>query len=233
MTDWITDRLPTKVDADRNGFVYVCTSPQLNKELFDCENWHDVTLGWPWRHSGLWTPPTPAPESAPAAPEPEPKPKTEQWITDRPPTKKDADAVDHVLIRRHPDSPFTWHVYWQYATGAPWRHTDLWWDPWGENSNSKSKPPTVCKNCYTSYDSTEPRCPNCGFGFVPEPEPEPEKATRGFAWFNRVDVNPGHEVEEYAVATDGTAWWRIIGKDDPLKVKKWIRVRPLPQPGEE
>lgn len=132
MTDWITDRLPTKADADQSGDVIVCTSPTLHKALKTYRDWRVVTLGWPWRHTEYWTSPTPAPEFAPAA-----------------------------------------------------------------------------------------------------PEPEPEKATRGFAWFNRVDMNPGHEVEEYAVATDGTAWWRIIGKDDRLEDKKWIQVRPLPQPGEE
>lgn len=152
MTDWITDRLPTEADADENGDVYVCTSPQLNKELFDCENWHDVTLGWPWRHTDLWTPPTPAPEPTPAAPELEPEAKPGGWIT-RPPTLEDADCNGNVEysylcalsgIKNE-------YINWRLLTltfGSVWRHTSLW------------KPPTPA---------------------APEPKPEAEKAARGFA----------------------------------------------------
>ena len=226
MTNWITDRQPTRADGNENGLVLVHHVGLKSSKVF--AHWSDLG-GAEWRHTSDWTPPTPEP--TPAAPEPEPKPETEQWITDRPPTKKDADAVDHVLIRRHPDSPFDWHVYWQYATGAPWRHTDLWWDPFGENSNSnsKSEPPTVCSNCYTSYDSTEPRCPNCGFGFVPEPEPEPEEAVRGFLAFTRVENEYGFT--DSAVATDNTAWVRFYGINHPTS--DWMAITPLPQPGEE
>lgn len=146
MTDWIIELL-TRADADRDGDVVASTSPSLCKELWRYEKWHDVTPGWPWRHTDFWTPPTPAPESAPAAPEPEPEPEE-----DAPP--------EPVYI---------------YA----------------------------------------------------------ERATRGFAWFSRVNADQGHAVEEYAVATDGTAWWRFVGKDDCLEDKEWVQIRPLPQPGEE
>ena len=85
MTDkriWITDRLPTEADADEDGDVIACTTPRLCIDFFLYEKWHDVTPGWPWRHSQLWTPPTPAPEPAPAAPEadPEPEPEPEKAV---------------------------------------------------------------------------------------------------------------------------------------------------------
>lgn len=129
------------------------------------------------------------------------------WITDRLPNYRDADPEQNVVVSTHIDNnPDNWALmHWSRAAqgNLPWFHTSRWVD----------------------HETPAP--------VIVTPEPEPEKATRGFTWFNRVDVNPGHEVEEYAVATDATAWWRIIGKDDCLEDKKWIQVRPLPQPGEE
>ena len=72
MTNWITDRTPTKDDADREGEVIVCISPRLLTNQVRFEKWYDVTLGWPWRHA---SPPSRTPEPTPAAPEPEPEPE--------------------------------------------------------------------------------------------------------------------------------------------------------------
>ena len=54
MTDWITDRLPTKADGNSEGDVLVRepTGKRTDLRL----HWHNVMPGWPWRHSEDWSP---------------------------------------------------------------------------------------------------------------------------------------------------------------------------------
>jgi hypothetical protein len=87
---------------------------------------------------------------------------------------------------------------------------------------------TTCLNCYVVYKSSKSRCPNCGYGFVPEPEPE--KATRGFLEFTRVRYQDGFI--DCAIGTDHTAFIRFSAVRC-FSEPDWVQVRPLPQPGEE
>jgi hypothetical protein len=60
MSDWITDRLPSKEDADSFGQV-LWTHPGL------MESWGSVRPGEPWRHTSSWkAPPDEAPKPKPA-----------------------------------------------------------------------------------------------------------------------------------------------------------------------
>ena len=49
-TDWITDRLPTKADADADGEVLAQGKGWIN--------WKHVTTGTHWRHTIIWRSPT-------------------------------------------------------------------------------------------------------------------------------------------------------------------------------
>lgn len=68
MSNWITDRLPTRADADEWGLVLVRHLGLKSSQVI--AHWSNLA-GAEWRHTSDWTPPTPEP--TPAAPEiPEP-----------------------------------------------------------------------------------------------------------------------------------------------------------------
>ena len=46
MASWITDRLPTKADADEHGEVLAQGNGWIK--------WKHVTTGTPWRHTCMW-----------------------------------------------------------------------------------------------------------------------------------------------------------------------------------
>lgn len=78
MTEWITDRQPTKEDEDRFGEVLMRRFPDgrdsssgLPDALVAAAH---VGPGVPWRHTAIWEPPA-TPEPQPEAPKPAPKPE--------------------------------------------------------------------------------------------------------------------------------------------------------------
>jgi hypothetical protein len=166
------------------------------------------------------------------------------WITDRPPTEADADSEQNVIVSTHIDNNLYNRAYMNWSRAAqgylPWRHTILWVPPEPEppapvivtpepEPEPKPEPQlredyTTCLNCYVVYKSSKSRCPNCGYGFVPEPEPE--KAARGFLAFTRTEYEDS--IVYTAVATDHTAW-----VFDAINTTNWRQILPLPQPGEE
>ena len=74
ISDWITDWLPTEVDADKNGDVEYYHIQRPNEKYRHYMNWRTLIQFepiLPWRHTEWWISPTTEP--TPAAPEPEPK----------------------------------------------------------------------------------------------------------------------------------------------------------------
>ena len=61
---WITDRLPTAVDGDRDGDVRMKWAPGANGHHL--VHWSYVGSGAPWQHTGFWQPPA---EPVPAEPD--------------------------------------------------------------------------------------------------------------------------------------------------------------------
>jgi hypothetical protein len=172
-----------------------------------------------------------------------PSPMT-NWIVDRLPTNADADKDGDVLVCTTPRLSLEDMEYekWHDVThGWPWRPTKYWTPPIPEPTPAAPEPElepkpepqlredyTTCLNCYVVYKSSKSRCPNCGYGFVPEPEPE--KATRGFLEFTRVRYQDGFI--DCAIGTDHTAFIRFSAVRC-FSEPDWVQVRPLPQPGEE
>lgn len=166
---------------------------------------HEDDLVEPISEPSASEPPTPAP----TAPEPEPKPEPEAV----------APEISHWITDRLPTkadgdedgdvkictSPRLSMEDWSYEK---WYHVTLEW-PW--------------RHCSTWVPpEPEPSTPTA-------PEPEPEKARRGFLEFVRLPYSTGFL--DSAVGTDNTAWvrYRVGNSDDNI----WIKVLPLPQPGEE
>ena len=204
ISHWITDRPPTKVDADKDGDVEISTSSGLAVD-WSYEKWFHVTLGRAWRHCSTWLPPEPEP-STPTAPEPEPEAaalESGDWITDRLPTKVDADKDGDVEISTSSGLAVDWsYEKWFHVTlGWAWRHCSTWLPP-----------------------ELEPSTPA-----APEPEAEPKQATRGFLALSRVSHQDGFI--DCAIGTDHTAFIRFSAV--ACLPGDWVPVRPLPQPGEE
>jgi hypothetical protein len=60
---WITDRLPTAADGDRDGDVRMRLSPGAGRHHL--VYWSYVGAGAPWQHTGFWRRPAePAPTEA-------------------------------------------------------------------------------------------------------------------------------------------------------------------------
>lgn len=76
MTDWITDRLPTKADADKDGDVLVPGKPgdPFNADTIDSWNYRLIILGQPWLPAYSKASSAPA-DPAPAQAQPAPKPE--------------------------------------------------------------------------------------------------------------------------------------------------------------
>jgi hypothetical protein len=68
MEDWITDRAPTKADADSDGDVLMRYSPSESDYVY--VHWSYVKNGNPWKH----VTPRNHPVEAPSAPKPQPQP---------------------------------------------------------------------------------------------------------------------------------------------------------------
>jgi len=52
------------------------------------------------------------------------------WVTDRPPTRDDADVNSYVEVRRTPNGKQGIHLHWQMVPdGQQWRFTKHWQDP--------------------------------------------------------------------------------------------------------
>jgi hypothetical protein len=62
------------------------------------------------------------------------------------------------------------------------------------------------------------------------PKPEPEKATRGFLFYSSVIINGNNNagIYDYAIATDYTAWHRLVLRGDSQADVPWRQIRPLP-----
>ena len=58
MSDWITDRLPTEADADRDGEVAVKQRPASASHPYF--HWSSVKPGMAWRRTDYWVAPEPA-----------------------------------------------------------------------------------------------------------------------------------------------------------------------------
>ena len=203
---WITNRPPSHSDADPRQYVLVPTSIDMHSDQCTVMHWSLAAKGYlPWRHTSRWVSPEPEPP-APVivTPEEEPEavaPEISHWITDRLPTKVDADKDGDVEISTSSGLAVDWsYEKWYHVTlGWAWRHCSTWLPP-----------------------ELEPSTPAA-------PEPEARKATRGFLEFVRLPYSTGFL--DSAVGTDNTAWvrYRVGNSDDNI----WIKVLPLPQPGEE
>lgn len=66
MSNWITDRLPTEADGDKDGDVWVRIRPDL--VIVSRMHWSFVGPNTPWQRSQFWKPPAPQ-----LKPEPEPE----------------------------------------------------------------------------------------------------------------------------------------------------------------
>jgi hypothetical protein len=53
--EWITDRLPTAVDGDRDGDVRMKSDP--GGDRFHLIHWSHVGAGAPWQRTSFWYPP--------------------------------------------------------------------------------------------------------------------------------------------------------------------------------
>lgn len=210
---WITDRLPRHSDADPEQLVIVST--HLDPDCWNFMHWSRAAQGnLPWRHTSRWVdhePELPAPVIVTPDEDPEvAAPEIGDWITDRLPKEADADKdgdVEYYHIRR-PNEKYRHYMNWrtliQFEPILPWRHTEWWTSP-----------------------TTEPT--------PAAPEPEPEKAARGFLFYSSVIINGNNNagIYDYAIATDYTAWHRLVLRGDSQADVPWLQIRPLPQPGEE
>jgi hypothetical protein len=109
---WITDRSPTFEDADEEGDVYV-RFVGSHTSSYTPIAWCNVMVGAHWTHTESWVAPAHLPSG-------------EEWITDRAPTKEDADGEGCVLSMNEdwktPQySP--WDKVWRQP---PWKHTPQW-----------------------------------------------------------------------------------------------------------
>lgn len=125
------------------------------------------------------------------------------WITDRLPNYRDADPEQNVVVSTHIDNNPDNWALMHWSRAA---QGNL---PWFHTSR------------WVDHETPAP--------VIVTPEPEPEKATRGFLEFVRLPYSTGFL--DSAVGTDNTAWvrYRVGNSDD----NTWIKVLPLPQPGEE
>lgn len=205
---WITNRPPSHSDADPRQYVLVPTSIDMHSDQCTVMHWSLAAKGYlPWRHTSRWVSPEPEPP-APVivTPEEEPEavaPEISHWITDRPPTKVDADKDGDVEISTSSGLAVDWsYEKWFHVTlGRAWRHCSTWLPP-----------------------ELEPSTPA-----APEPEAEPKQATRGFLALSRVSHQDGFI--DCAIGTDHTAFIRFSAV--ACLPGDWVPVRPLPQPGEE
>lgn len=212
MTDWITNRPPTEADADKFGNVIICITPRLCKDLSRFEKWHDITLGWPWRHTSLWTPQAPAPEPTPAAPEFK---VGQVW------RNRDGQTSRIIWIEDGDTKfPIMTNLICTDLKGGYWH--------WSNGKSCLSDGDQDHERDLVELISDNPPQPEpVVTALTPAaPEPEPEKATRGFLAFSRVEYSNGFV--DSAVGTDRTAWVR-----HSTTFTHWEQVSPLPQPGEE
>lgn len=110
--EWITDRPPAFEDGDEEGDVYV-KYPEMRESDYTAIHWSMVMVGAHWRHTQYWDPPTHYPDR-------------EEWVTDRPPSKEDADSEGRVLSKEeYSGRPqySSWDKVWRQP---PWKHTPQW-----------------------------------------------------------------------------------------------------------
>jgi hypothetical protein len=136
--DWITDRQPTRADADINAQILVRHDGLDEGEKL--QHWNSIPPKVHWRHTSFWRPPAePAPEH-PAA-EPAPDPGLSGWITSRRPTEADGDERGDVRVRDNPDRGIGVYVHWSHISlGAPWKHSELWTPPSEPEPTAPEKP---------------------------------------------------------------------------------------------
>jgi hypothetical protein len=65
--EWITDRLPTEADGDRDGDVRMVPAPGADTVGYVLVHWSYVGSAAPWQRTSCWEPPA---EPAPAEPTP-------------------------------------------------------------------------------------------------------------------------------------------------------------------
>jgi hypothetical protein len=86
MSDWITDRLPTKADGDDDEHVRLAT---LDRSDYQIANWRCIHPGVPWKHTSDWEPPA----------EPAPAEMTERALTTHQLLSR-LNRVNQELVRR-------------------------------------------------------------------------------------------------------------------------------------
>lgn len=202
---WITNRPPKPSDADSEYNVVVSTYIDNDPDNYALMHWSRAAQGYlPWRHTSRWVDREPP---APVIVTPEQEPEAAAPKTGNWITDRlptKADGDEDGDVKIC-TSPRLSMEDWSYEK---WYHVTLEW-PW--------------RHCSTWVPpEPEPSTPAT-------PEPEPEKATRGFLEFVRLPYSAGFL--DSAVGTDNTAWvrYRVGNSDDNI----WIKVLPLPQPGEE
>ena len=211
MTEWITDRQPTKEDEDRDGEVLMRRFPDgrnsssgLPEALVAAAH---VGPGVPWKHTGDWEPPA-TPEPEPEAPQPAPKPELRVGQVWR---RRGGNPSIVTILHKGP---------WQFRkdsffTGDPQTGEWAWVDTHGIGFNNR-----MCNDLIELISDAPAEAAQ------PEPAPTTRKVPRGFSAFYDMpeNLNGGPKRIVIAIATDGTAWSR-----EPYECGgSWTQIEPLP-----
>jgi hypothetical protein len=70
--EWITDRLPTEADGDREGDVRMVIAPGADPDNYVLVHWSYVGSAAPWQRTSWWEPPTEPTPTEPTPTEPTP-----------------------------------------------------------------------------------------------------------------------------------------------------------------
>jgi len=207
MTEWITDRQPTKADEDHHGEVCMMVFPgertSSGGQSVALVAAAHVGPGVPWRHTDDWEPPA-TPEPEPEAPKPAPKPELrvgQVW--------RSREGRDVTIERVHPGTthPFDGSDGRLYTSDGRW------------NYHQASMHDLIKLITDAPADAAQP-----------EPAPATRKVPRLF-------VGPIHTIGdgwEYVLASDGTMWTRLMRtlRNPRLGYEpagfEWQQVEPLP-----
>ena len=118
MSDWITDRSPTKADGDMDGDVLVQVRPE--SVVGTCLHWAYVSPGTPWRHTTFWKIFNEAPKPDARATEPRRFVSISRTLLS--PTESIIDAIDDEGVAWTRKSlPFPPQPSWQRIDPLPAR----------------------------------------------------------------------------------------------------------------
>lgn len=219
MTDWITDRLPTKEDADEDNEVVVPNPGSTPNYGY---------MYW-WEVTGEWLP-TGVFQQTRKYGEQSIMTTGGRWITTRQPLASDGNKDGAVHVRKYPDKNWGANIHWSHVgTGVPWEHTNDYEgliepvppEPICDYGAAEEVPMFVPEDVIASIRVEEPILYD---GTDDAPWDDVPHHVRTFVSVRRTRIDDGWALD--AVASDGTAWCRIQRRGTDVK---WQRLPDLPQ----